>query len=105
MFHDQESNSHMQHILFNLSLVCRITAPMETKAQRVQQSPPGNSWRSISLFGMSANTWRDFYKSGDMFRHCQLRDNRDQMSQNNTGEESVYASVHQHNQNLVMACI
>ncbi|XP_023710468.1 uncharacterized protein LOC111866106 [Cryptotermes secundus] len=63
----------------------RITAPVETKAQGVQQSPPGNSWRSVSLFGMSANTWRNFYKSGEMFRHCQLRDNRDRTPQNDTG--------------------
>jgi hypothetical protein len=78
---------------------------METEAQRKQESPPGNSWRSVSLFGISANTWRDFYRSGDMFRHHHLRDDRDRTAQNNSGEEPVHTYTCQHNQNLVLAYI
>ncbi|GFG34784.1 hypothetical protein Cfor_12047 [Coptotermes formosanus] len=50
-------------------------------AQSEGKSPAQNRWRSVSLFGMSANTWRDFYRSGEMSRS---REPRNGMSHNIT---------------------
>jgi hypothetical protein len=61
--------------------------PSQTMAQSEGKSPAQNRWRSVSLFGMSANTWRDFYRSGEMSRS---REPRNGMSHNITGNEQEH---------------
>jgi hypothetical protein len=68
----------------SVNCVCSDSVQIQTVAQGEEKSPAQNRWRSVSLFGMSANTWRDFYRSGAMFRGCEPND---RMSHNITGNK------------------
>jgi len=60
---------------------------IQSTAQGEEKSPAHNRWRSVSLFGMSANTWRDFYRSGAMLRSCEPSD---RMSHHITGNKQEH---------------
>lgn len=68
----------------SVNCVYSDSVEIQTMAQGEEKSPAQNRWRSISLFGMSANTWRDFYRSGAMIRGCEPSN---RMSHNITGKK------------------
>jgi len=74
----------------SVNCVYSDSVQIQTMAQGKEKSPAHNQWRSISLFGMSANTWRDFYRSGAMFRSCEPSD---RTSHHITGNKQVH-TVH-----------
>ena len=76
----------------NLSSVYRVysdSVPSQTTVQMEERGPAHNRWRGISLFGMSANTWRDFYRSGEMSRSREPRNATSHKITGNKQEHSV----------------
>jgi len=65
---------------------------IQSTAQAEEKSPAPNRWRSVSLFGMSANTWRDFYRSGAMFRSCEPSNRMSHHTTGNKQEHTVHVA-------------
>ena len=81
---------HTMQFMTSVNCMYSDSVQIQTTVQREEKSPAHNRWRSISLFGMSANTWRDFYKSGAMFGSCEPSD---RMSHHITGNKQEH-TVH-----------
>jgi hypothetical protein len=83
---------HTVQFMTSVNCMYSDSVQIQTMAQGEEKSPAHNRWRSISLFGMSANTWRDFYRSGAMFRSCEPGDKTSHHITGNKQEHTVHVA-------------